>query len=277
MSKPTDIRIVGTTLFFLPVRTRVPLKFGSETLTEVTCARVRVLVMDQRGERAEGWGETPLSAQWVWPSALPLPHRAEALKAFCVELARTWAEFTARGHPMEIGLDFQEQVLPELLAQTNAARGGKNEAMPWLAALVCCSAFDIALHDAFGQLSQQPIYETYNAKFMNRDLGMFLEVSPEGSFAGKFPKDFLLPKPPLLLRALHQVGGLDLLDASELKGDEPNDGHPVLPPDWIGRDGLKCLKIKLRGTDGPWDLERVIRVGKISVAYDVAWLSVDFN
>jgi hypothetical protein len=41
MSKPTDIRVVGAALYFLPVRTRVPLKFGPETLTEVTCARVQ--------------------------------------------------------------------------------------------------------------------------------------------------------------------------------------------------------------------------------------------
>ena len=41
MSLPTDIRALGAALFFLPVQTRVPLKFGTETLTSVTCARVR--------------------------------------------------------------------------------------------------------------------------------------------------------------------------------------------------------------------------------------------
>jgi len=42
MSKPTDIRCTGTELHFLPVHTRMPLKFGIETVTYVTCARVRV-------------------------------------------------------------------------------------------------------------------------------------------------------------------------------------------------------------------------------------------
>ena len=41
MSKPTDIRVAAAELFFLPVETRVPLKFGRETLSVVTCARVR--------------------------------------------------------------------------------------------------------------------------------------------------------------------------------------------------------------------------------------------
>lgn len=51
MSKNTDVRVVGAELYFLPVTTRVPLKFGPETLTSVTCARVRLRVCDAGG----GW------------------------------------------------------------------------------------------------------------------------------------------------------------------------------------------------------------------------------
>lgn len=277
MNKPTDIHVIGTTLYFLPVQTRVPLKFGSETLTEVTCARVRVLVVDRRGKTAEGWGETPLSTQWVWPSTLPLGQRTETLKHFSTELARAWAEFAEQGHPMEIGHDFQEQVLPVLLERTNAARGKDAEPMPWLAALVCCSAFDLAVHDAFGQLLERAVYQTYGAEFMSRDLGDFLKASPSASFAGKYPQEFLVAKPPTRLPAWHLVGGLDLLDATELKGDEPDDGYPVLLPDWIRTDGLKCLKVKLRGTDAAWDCARMVKVGEIALAHGVECLSADFN
>ena len=68
MPKPTDIRPVAVELYFLPIKTRMPLKFGPEVTTEVTCARVKMTVEDRAGRRAEGWGETPLSVQWVWPS-----------------------------------------------------------------------------------------------------------------------------------------------------------------------------------------------------------------
>ena len=46
MGKATDIRTVGAALYFLPVQTRMALKFGPETLTHVTCARARVKVSD---------------------------------------------------------------------------------------------------------------------------------------------------------------------------------------------------------------------------------------
>ena len=86
MGKATDIRTIGAAIYFLPVQTRVPLKFGAETLTQVTCARARVTVADGSGRQAEGWGETPLSVQWVWPSAISYAERHEALKAFSIEL-----------------------------------------------------------------------------------------------------------------------------------------------------------------------------------------------
>src|SRR4051794_19970850 len=120
--KPTDIHITGAELYFLPIKTRVPLKFGPETLTEVTCARARVWVEDERGCKGEGWGETPLSVQWVWPSQLSHAERHAALKEFSVRLAGAFSKFNVHGHPMEIGHDFQEQVLPGLLKKLNQER-----------------------------------------------------------------------------------------------------------------------------------------------------------
>lgn len=79
------------------------------------------------------------------------------------------------------------------------------------------------------------------------------------------------------LPAWHLVGGLDPLSASELTGNEPSDGHPILLEDWIERDGLTCLKIKLRGTDSGWDWDRLERVGEIAVRRQIRWLTADFN
>ncbi|HWE39495.1 MAG TPA: enolase C-terminal domain-like protein [Isosphaeraceae bacterium] len=279
MPRPTDVRPIAATLYFLPIRTRVPLKFGPETLTEVTCARVRLAVADRSGRVAEGWGETPLSVQWVWPSTLPFEPRQEALKRLCVRLVDAWADFGESGHPIEVGHAFTEGVLPRLLDEVNAAPDALAEPMPWLAALVCSSAFDIALHDAFGDLHPRPIYEMYDRSFLGSDLARFLEPAEEAAvdFRGRFPADFLEFPRPDTLPAWHLVGGKDPVDESERTGDEPDDGYPVLLRDWVRRDGLKCLKVKLRGDDDARDMARLLKVGRIAIEEGVDWLSADFN
>ncbi len=276
MSRPTDIRVVDTSLHLLPVRTRMPLKFGTETLTEVTCARVRVRVTDRTGRTAEGWGETPLSVQWGWPSSSPHAMRLDAMIAFGREIARDWARQDAWGHPLELGWDFIEQRLPALLREFNAALAG--EPMPWLAALITASPFDIALHDAFGISTGLPTYTTYGSDHLSRDLAAFLKPA-EGAgvdFRGLYPADFLAPRRDQL-RAWHLVGGVDPVSPGDLRGDEPHDGHPVLLDDWIRSDGLRCLKIKLRGTEADWDYSRLVQVGETALRTGVEWLTADFN
>lgn len=274
MEQRTDIRVAGVELYFLPIKTRVPLKFGTETLDHVTCARVCVRVENRQGRRAEGWGETPLSVQWVWPGTVPYEERHGALKQFCVALAKAWATFSPFGHPMTLGTAFQDGPLRELLRVYNASH---QHPMPWLAALVCCSPFDIAVHDAFGNALDLPTYATYNAEFMNADLGAYLESGSDAAFSGRYPQAFFANRRVQRLPAWHLVGGKDPIHESELDGTEPKDGYPVLLRDWIMRDGLLCLKVKLRGNDLAWDYARLTGVGEIAIDTGVLWLSADFN
>ncbi|HRU06013.1 MAG TPA: hypothetical protein P5137_09595 [Candidatus Brocadiia bacterium] len=278
MSKPTDVRVRDVSLYYLDQNLRMPLKFGVETVTWAKCGRVRMTVEDAAGRRAEGWGETPISVTWVWPSALSYEDRLKALQEFCGLLAKAWASFDVSGHPMEVGHAFQERRLPDLWKKFNAARAAV-EPMPWLGALVCCSMFDIALHDAYGVCCGRPVYETYNGAFMNADLSAYLSPA-EGaavSFEGKYPADYFARPAATRLPAWHLVGGKDPIDPSELTGAEPKDGFPVLLADWIKTDGLKCLKIKLRGNDAAWDYDRIVKVGQIAISLGVDWLTADFN
>ena len=278
MGKPTDIRVIGTELYFIDVKTRVPLKFGPETLESVTCARARVTVEAANGTRASGWGETPLSVQWVWPSTLTYAERHDALKTFTKRLAQSWAGFGKQGDPLEVGHAFQQSALVEEMARFSDEERSGLEPMPWLAGLVCCSLFDIAMHDAFGQVTGKPIYECYSNEHLNQDLGRYLEPDArEVSLNGKYVSDFLEHPRPDTLPAWHLVGGLDPIAKEELTGDEPDDGYPVLLENWIEADGLNCLKIKLRGNDADWDYDRIRRVGEIALKHDVQFLTTDFN
>jgi L-alanine-DL-glutamate epimerase-like enolase superfamily enzyme len=279
MSKSTDIKVLDTALYYLPVNTRVPLKFGKETVTHAKCARVHMKVENGEGKVAEGWGETPLSVTWVWPAPMTYDAREAVLLAFCNKLAAEWKGFDQSGHPMEIGNAFNEGPLKKLLADFNANERAGEEPLPWLAALVCNSAFDIAVHDAYGVVNDVETYDTYTAEYMNADLSAYLTAA-EGvdvSFEGKYPTDFLVDDVPAKLPAWHLVGGKDLLDESELTGSEPDDGYPVILTEWIKTDGLTCLKIKLVGNDTEWDKARLLKIGEIAIAGNVPWLTADFN
>ncbi len=267
-------RCIGAELYFLPVKTRIPLKFGHETLTSVTCARVRLVIEDEAGNKAEGWGETPLSVQWAWPSQASYEERHALMKEFCKRLAARWAEFDHSGHPIEVGHEFMRSALFALLDQFNAQSAGPP--MPWLAALICCSAFDIAFHDAYGHLHGRPIYELYSAPYMAHDLSRYLTpASSDVSFAGRYPSDYFVQAPDRLL-AWHLVGGNDFLRPED--GAAPvDDGYPVVLDDWITADQLACLKIKLRGNDEKWDYKRIVEVGRIALERGVTWLTCDFN
>ena len=277
MGKPTDIRIKAARIYFLPANLRVPLKFGPEITTSVVCLRTCVTVEDRSGKTAEGWGETPLAVSWTWPGKVTVAERGRRMEDFAKRLAASLVKFDGVGHPIEVGYDFQKQVLMQDLDTANKEEGG--EPMPYLAALVCLSAFDISIHDAYGNLLGRDIYECYGPDFVSRDLAAFI-VPEEGTgvdFRGKFVSDYLVRSAPKKLPVWHLVGGVDALTKEDLTGSEPNDGYPVRLDEWIKRDGLKCLKVKLRGTDAAWDYDRMVRVGRLGMEGGMRWMSADFN
>ncbi len=280
-NKPTDVSIQSIKQYHLPVEMRMPLKFGSESIDSVTCLRVAVTVCDQDGNEATGWGETPLSVTWAWPSAsMTYADRFDRMIAFSRLLADAWKEQTGSGHPIEIGHHFIEEVMPAMIREFNATKSVPDqEDLPLLAALIATSAFDIAVHDAYGNLHGVDIYDTYNAKYMSKDLDALIEADEDcqDSFVGKYPEDYLVFPESTTLPVWHLVGGLDPIEKSDCSGNEPTDGYPVTLREWILQDGLKCLKIKLRGNDSAWDYDRIVRVGEMSLELGVEYLSTDFN
>ena len=271
-----DIQVASVAVHYLPVKMRMPLKFGAESVESVTCIRVAITVSGAEGRTATGWGETPLSVTWAWPSAkLSYQERYDAMVEFCTMLAKAWVESSETGHPVEIGHAFIESILPDLLNRFNEDR---TEPLPQLAALISASAFDLATHDAYGMLHDIDIYETYNSNYMSKDLSHFLTSDNQAiDFAGKYPCDFLVDQAPDHLPVWHLVGGLDPLEESDRQGNEPDDAYPVTLREWIQRDGLTCLKIKLRGTDAEWDYDRLTRIGDMANELGVTSLSADFN
>jgi L-alanine-DL-glutamate epimerase-like enolase superfamily enzyme len=154
------------------------------------------------------------------------------------------------------------------------------EPVPELAWLVASSPLDAALHDAFGQANGICSYDGYGPDFMSHDLSRWLG----DSFVDRYPRDYLSPAPVAHLPVFHLVGGVDKLAEAEVDDTDPADGLPVSLDQWIQRDGVYCLKVKLRGTDVPWDVERTQAVYTTAVATrrrlgfnERVYLSVDSN
>jgi hypothetical protein len=107
---------------------------------------------------------------------------------------------------------------PEYLeaARTVSLNASLDEAIPKLCTLVVASAFDAAIHDAFGKVHERNVYDTYGADLLSHDLSRYL--GPD--FRGERLDRALLSQPRARIPLFHSVGGLDPLD-------EPDVEHPI--------------------------------------------------
>lgn len=249
---------------FVPVKMRLPLKFGAETIYSIQIASVE---LEMYG--VSGHGETPLSVGWAWPSDLSFKFREDMMCKFGQFIAEH-LEYTDE-HPMVSGYKVITGHLSGWLDDFNRSN---NCSMPYLAALITLSAFDIALHDAYAISMNVPVYSIYSKKYMPVDLEYFYN---DPKFSGKYPDDYFVENVQERLTVWHLVGGKDLLTSAELSGSEPDDGYPVTLEHWIKRDGITALKIKLTGVDAEFDYSRMVSVGKIGMQYGCRSISYDFN
>ncbi len=255
----SDIRVLAVEAYFSEEKAREPLKFGASVMDEVTFCHVRARVENRFGQVSDGWGAIFLSDFWAFPTPR-LEHavRDQVMRRVTLAICRRLADHKEFAHPLDIFWAFE----PEL-AKINAAVGAEMELpepMPFLAALVCASPVDAALHDAFGIVNGISTYDGYGPSFVGHDLSAYLGPAFRGRCLDEFVRSRFMPVVPVF----HLVGGLDKLRAAEVTADAPADVRPNSLDQWIARDGVYCLKVKLRGTDLAWDLDRAISVYRIA-------------
>jgi len=185
-------------------------------------------------------------------------------------------QYRGSGHPLEITHE---------LSQTSAAaaaeivrEAGLPEPMPPLAQLVAMSPLEAALHDGYGKAIGQSAYNVLGPDFVNCDLASHLSED----FRGEYLDRYTLRQPKPQMPLYHLIGALDPLVDSDIRM-RINDGLPETLPEWIVRDGLTHLKIKLAGDDLTWDVERVAAIDRVAAEVQTArgcktWCySADFN
>jgi L-alanine-DL-glutamate epimerase-like enolase superfamily enzyme len=277
MPKPTDIRIlaVHTETERLPYRS--PIKFGGRVVTDAVLLNVAIDVETRDGRRGLGLGSMPMGNVWAWPSNAVTPAQSlEAMLAFAETLAGETRRYAGSGHPLDITRELAASHSD--LAAATCQKLGLAEPMPKLAELVAASPFEAAIHDAYGKALGANSYNLLGPEFVQHDLAHYLT----GEFAGEYLDRYTLRQPKPKMPLYHLVGALDPLVDSDIH-QRLNDGLPETLGEWIVMDGLTHLKIKLNGDDLPWDVERVVGVGRVAVEAQASqgvstWhYSLDFN
>lgn len=254
----SDIKVKDLQVHYTPCTARTPLKFGAVVVEQLDFCKVKATVENQRGNVAEGWGGIFIMDFWGWPDpALSHSDKEAAMK----DVVRGFCDLMLAQIEPDHPIALFENVEGDLRALNIdvCARRNLTPPQPFLSALVCASAVDAAVHDAFGIVNGIDIYEGYGAGFMPHDLSRWLGPSFRGKYPGDYVRDRYLPKVPVF----HLCGGLDKLSRDELDDSDPADGYPNCLADWIAREGMYCLKVKLRGNDLDWDIDRMMRVYEI--------------
>ena len=277
MSKRTDIRIVEAVLNFEPVPFRAPLKFGGRIVDKSFLTNVDVTVETRGGKMANGFGSMPVGNVWAWPSPKLSPEQTETvLKRFTEELVELANAYSEHGHPVELVYHLSGEYAH--LGHTLSRKLNLDEEMPELAQLVAGSALDAAIHDAYGRVHERNSFDLLSDEFMTSDLSEYLD----DSFADERLDRYTLREPRTRLPLYHLVGALDPLTAEDIE-KRIGDGLPETLSEWIAREGLTHLKIKLAGDNLDWDVARVLAVEAVASEAkkskgDTAWVySCDFN
>jgi L-alanine-DL-glutamate epimerase-like enolase superfamily enzyme len=254
--KPTDIRIAEVVHDFEDHVYRAPYKFGGRVVDRVTLLNVRCRVTTRNGQAAWGFGSMTMGNVWAFPSAtMSYDATLEAMQVLASRIARLTESCSEIGHPLDIAHVLEPEYL-KASAEVSAELG-LTEPIPKLCTLVVASPFDAALHDAFGKVHGRNVYDTYGPDLMTHDLSRYL--GPD--FQGERLDRVLLSTPQDRIPVFHSVGGLDPIEASDVQ-TPVDDGLPETLDEWIRRDGLVRLKIKLQGDDLSWDVERTLAIDR---------------
>jgi L-alanine-DL-glutamate epimerase-like enolase superfamily enzyme len=268
------IRIEEVKFDFEEFRYRAPYKFGGVPVDRATILNVHITVQSRAGKRARGFGSMPLGNVWSFPSReMSYDTTLGAMKSLAARIATLTGEHKEFGHPIDHNVALEPAYL-------QAASGVSKELsllapIPKLCTLVTASAFDAAIHDAFGKLHARSCYQTYGPDLLPRDLSHYLGPDFKGDFLSRYVK----PKPKPTIAMFHSVGGADAVLPSELKS-QLNDGMPETLADWIQYSGLTHIKIKLQGEDLAWDIERTVNIDRVAgeTRPKIDWkYCVDFN
>jgi len=277
VANPHDVRIDEVRFDFEDYQYRFAHVFGGFTTDRCTLLNVTVRVSNRQGKFADGFGSMTMGNVWSWKTQRYNYGQTLAVMKTLAERARgITASYRDFGHPLEINAELEPAWMRDAVAL--GQQQDLSEPIPALFTLVTTSPFDAALHDAYGKLHGRSAWACYGQEFLNGDLSRYLGPA----FAGHYPNQYVNPAPKARMPIFHNVGLGDPVIPAE-RMTPINDGLPELLEEWIRTDGITHIKIKMRGNDETWDMERILSVDRVASEVKKAeaspslHYSLDFN
>jgi L-alanine-DL-glutamate epimerase-like enolase superfamily enzyme len=255
--RKTDIRVDDVSIAYEEYKYRTPIKFGGHVVDRATILNVNCSVRTGDGRTGKGFGSMPLGNIWSFPSnVMSYDTTLGAMQELAKQIAKVTRDYQEFGHPIDINW-----ALDPVYRKSAAEVSGRlhlAEPIPPLCSLVTASAFDAAIHDAFGKVHRLNCYHTYGPEFMKYDLAHYL--GPE--YKGEYPNRYVTQEPKARMPLYHLVSAIDPIEDADVTR-RINDGLPETLPEWIRYNGLTHFKIKLNGDNRNWDVERVLHVDRV--------------
>ncbi|WP_246112501.1 enolase C-terminal domain-like protein [Allorhodopirellula solitaria] len=240
-------------------RYRTPMKFGGRVVNDATVLNATCHATLANGQRGVGLGSMTMGVAWAWPDAsLDDAMKLSVVLDLAASLAAACESLDVSGHPVEICLELAAQ-RPRIAADV-AQKHSLSAPIPELAVLLAGSVIEASLVDAQGKATSRSAYDLLSPEHLPSDLGKLLG---EQAYDGLTLDQFVSSAPVATLPLYHLVGALDPLTLEEV-ATPVDDGLPETLDQWIERNELTHLKLKLAGDDADWDLQRIIRVDEVA-------------
>jgi hypothetical protein len=259
-----NVRVVATSAGIRNAYTRMPFRFGVITMRASPVLTLALEVEDAQGHRATGYAADFLAFRWF-------DKRPEkSLADNCADLIRTVE--VACGLYLEAGragLKTPFALFLETYPEIERVALAKD--FNRLGASFGSSMLERAVIDAAGRLTGRTFFELVR----EGDLGIDLSaISSE--LDGRSASEFLPERPLERLHLRHTVGLVDPITAADV--EEPvDDGLPQTLEDYIVRDGIRHLKIKVAGALDD-DIARLETIAAVLRAQDRPYrISLDGN
>jgi hypothetical protein len=245
---PIEIKVVRTAAGIRNAYTRMPFRFGVITMKASPMLTLAVEI-EAGGGRATGYAADFLAFRWF-------DKRPEkSLADNCADLLRT-VEVASQLY-LEAGRDgFATPFDLWRATHGEIERTALAEGFNRLGAAFGSSMLERAVIDAAGRLSGRTFFGLVHDDLLGIELGALSE-----ELRGRRMRAFLPARPLERVAVRHTVGLLDPITAADLS-DPVADGLPETLEDYLDRDGIRYLKIKVAGALEQ-DIARLERVAAV--------------